>query len=121
MDNDLTKFFSKLFLPAGKRTYPFYPYICKYKTVCQNLIDPDPETRGALLPYLHRALHYLRPVMPEIEAALKGRDFSENLETYQMLKQNVPAQWTKIWNGLHLEMYLSSGDMKEYRIEHEGR
>jgi hypothetical protein len=117
MDNDLTKFFSKLFLPEGKRTYPFYPYICKYKTICQNLIDPDSQTRKELLPYLHGALQYLRPVMPEIEAALKGRDFSENLETFRRLKSAVPTKWEEIWNGLHLEMYLNSRDMKEYRID----
>jgi hypothetical protein len=117
MDNDLTKFFSKLFLPEGKRTYPFYPFVCKYKTVCQNLIDPDSQTRKELLPYLHRALEYLRPVMPEIEAALKGCDFSEDLETFRRLKSKVPAPWKEIWNGLHLEMYLNSRDLKEYRID----
>jgi hypothetical protein len=117
MDKDLTKFFSKLFLPEGKRTYPFYPYICKYKTVCQNLIDPDPKRREELLPYLHKALQYLRPVMPEIEAALKGRDFSENLEIFRRLKRAVPASWKKIWKGLDLKMYLDSRDMKEYRID----
>ena len=118
MDNDLTKFFSKLFLPEGKRTYPFYPFICKYKTVCQNLIDPDSETRRELLPYLHRALQYLRPVMPEIEAALKGHDFSPDLETFRSLRSRVPAPWKEIWNGLHVEMYLNSRDLKEYRIHH---
>jgi hypothetical protein len=117
MDNDLTKFFSKLFLPEGKRTYPFYPFICKYKTICQNLIDPDSSTRKQLLPYLHRALQYLRPVMPEIEAALKSRDFSEDLDTFRSLKSKVPPAWKDIWNGLHVEMYLNSRDMKEYRIE----
>ncbi len=117
MDNDLTKFFSKLFLPEGKRTYPFYPYICKYKTICQNFIDPDPQTRKELLPYLHRAVQYLRPVMPRIEAALKEGEFSEDNETFRELKRKVPLPWMKIWNGLHLEMYLNSRDMKEYRID----
>jgi hypothetical protein len=117
MDNDLTKFFSKLFLPEGKRTYPFYPFVCKYKTICQNLIDPDSNKREELLPYLHRALRYLRPAMPEIEAALKGRDFSEDLETFRRLKSKVPMDWKEIWNDLHVEMYLNSRDMKEYRID----
>jgi hypothetical protein len=117
MDNDLTKFFSKLFLPEGKRTYPFYPYICKYKTICQNLIDPDPPTRNELLPYLHSALQYLRPVMPEIEAALKEGEFSEDLETFRKLKHAVPPPWIEIWNGLHLEVYLNNRDLKEYRID----
>jgi hypothetical protein len=118
MDNDLTKFFSKLFLPEGKRTYPFYPYVCKYKTICQNLIDPDSVSRKQLLPYLHKALEYLRPAMPEIEAALKGCDFSEDLETYRRLKDAVPARWQEIWTGLRLETYLDKRDLKEYRIEH---
>jgi hypothetical protein len=118
MDNDLTKFFSKLFLPEGKRTYPFYPYICKFKTVCQNLIDPDPQTRKKLLPYLHSALRFLRPVMPQIETALKELDFSEDLETFRELKSTVPAPMMAIWNGLHLETYLNNRDMKEYRIDY---
>ena len=117
MDNDLTKFFSKLFLPEGKRTYPFYPYICKYKTICQNFIDPDSRRRKELLPYLHGVLQYLRPAMPEIETALKGRDFSEDLETFRRLRDAVPASWREIWDGLHLEVYLNSRDLKEYRIE----
>jgi hypothetical protein len=119
MDNDLTKFFSKLFLPPGKRSYPFYPYVCKYKTICQNLIDPDPPTRRRMLPRLHEALQYLRPVMPEIEAALKEGVFSEDLETFRRLKDAVPPDWQEAWNGLHVETYLNSQDMKEYRIDYE--
>jgi hypothetical protein len=118
IDNDLTKFFSKLFLPEGKRTYPFYPYICKYKTICLNLIDPDPGTREKLLPYLHNALHYLRPAMPEIEVSLKGGEFSESNQTFRQLKSSVPPPWVSIWDGLQLESYLNNRDMKEYRIEY---
>ena len=39
VDDDLTKFFSKLFLPKGRRMYPFYPFSCRYRTVCQTVID----------------------------------------------------------------------------------
>lgn len=117
IDNDLTKFFSKLFLPEGKRTYPFYPFVCKYKTICQNLIDLGPGGRKKLLPCLHRALGFLRPVMPEIEGSLKKQDFSESNETFRRLKRTVPAPWSGIWNDLRLEMYLNDQGMKEYRIE----
>ena len=119
IDNDLTKFFSKLFLPEGKRTYPFYPYLCKYKTVCQNYIDPDPHTRKQMLPYLHNVLRYLRPAMPRIEASLKSGQFSESNETFRELKGSVPRKWIEIWDPLHVDMYLNDRDMKEYRIENE--
>jgi hypothetical protein len=56
--------------------------------------------------------------MPQIEAALKGRDFSESLETFGKLRDKVPAEWLEIWNGFRLEMYLNSRDMKEYKIEY---
>jgi hypothetical protein len=118
MDNDLTKFFSKLFVPEGQRTYPFYPYVCKYKTVCQNLIDPDPQARKKLLPYLHKALEFLRPVMPEVEASLKNHEFSETNETFRRLRRAVPRDWLEVWNGVRLEMYLNDRDMKEWLIEH---
>jgi len=118
IDNDLTKFFSKLFLPEGKRTYPFYPFVCKYKTICQNLIDIAPGVREKLLPYLHGALGFLRPVMPEIEGSLKEQNFSESNVTFRRLKRSVPPPWSDIWSSLHLEMYLNDQDMKEYRINY---
>ncbi len=117
IDNDLTKFFSKLFLPEKKRTYPFYPFVCKYKTVCLNVIDLDAETRRKTLPYLHRALAFLRPVMGEIEAALRDQDFSERNTTFQNLRRKVPPAWTEVWKDIRLEVYLDEQDMKEYRIE----
>jgi hypothetical protein len=119
IDNDLTKFFSKLFLPAGKRTYPFYPYVCKYKTVCQNLVvDPAPEGRKKLLPYLHGALEFLRPFMPQIESSLKNHRFAESNKTFRKLKASVPLPWVEIWSKIGLEMYLNERDMKEYRLEY---
>ncbi len=117
IDNDLTRFFSKLFLPEGKRTYPFYPFICKYKTVCLNVIDLGAETRRKTLPYLHRALAFLRPVMGEIEAALRDQDFSESNTTFRTLRSKVPPAWTEGWKDIRLDVYLNEQDMKEYRIE----
>jgi hypothetical protein len=119
IDGDLTKFFSKLFLPDGKRTYPFYPYVCKYKTLCQNLaLDPAPEGRKKLLPYLHKALEFLRPFMSQIESSLKNHHFAESNKTYRKLKASVPLPWVEIWNNIGLEMYLNQRDMKEYRLEY---
>jgi hypothetical protein len=117
MDNDLTRFFTKLFLAPGVRLYPFRPFVCKYKTVCQTVIDFAPEGRRGGLPLLHRALGFLRPVMPEIEASLRSRPFSESDPVFKRLKARVPESWNGTWGDLHVEAYLNERDMKEFKLE----
>lgn len=117
IDNELTRFFSKLFLPEGKRTYPFYPYVCKYRTICQNLIRLNPEARKLYLPYLHRAIEFLSPSMKRIEQSMRDTSFSEDNETYKELKKQVPANWLETWNNLKIDVYLNKQDMKEFSVE----
>ncbi len=117
MDNELTRFFTRLFLPSGKRVYPFYPYLCRYKTVCQSLIRLSAEGRRQKLPYMHRAIQFLAPVMGQVEASMREGTFSENNETFQQLRRQVPAEWMDIWKGIEIEAYLNAEEMKEYRIE----
>ncbi|MBN1837220.1 MAG: hypothetical protein JW820_15290 [Spirochaetales bacterium] len=121
IDNDLTRFFSKLFLPEGARLYPFYPFVCKYKTVCQTVVDFDPEERKRRLPLLHRALAFLRPAMAEIEASMRSGRFSEDNPIYRGLKARVPDGWRSAWAGLSVEPYLNDQDMKEFRIDQAPR
>jgi hypothetical protein len=117
MDADLTKFFSRLFLPAGMRSYPFYPYLCRYKTVCQAIINPAPEGRKATIPYLHRALQFLVPVMDRIQSVMKSASFSEDLEFFRELKAKVPAAWYEAWKNVRLESYLNEAERREFRVE----
>ncbi len=117
IDDDLTKFFSKLFLPPGKRTYPFYPFVCKYKTICLNIIDFSPESRKKQLPYLHHAISFLLPEIDKIQNALKNTDFSENLEIFKQLKTKVPEALSVPWKNIKVEMYLNEQDMKEFLVE----
>ena len=117
MDNELTKFFSKIFLPQGKKTYPFYPYVCKYKTLCQNMIRFSPEARKLHLPYLHRALKFIEPVIGEVENSMRQGNFSEDNPTFRNLKRRVPPSWYEPWEKLHLEVYLNHLDMREFRVE----
>ncbi|HEY9595298.1 MAG TPA: hypothetical protein VHE79_12535, partial [Spirochaetia bacterium] len=117
MDADLTRFFSKLFLPAGKRVYPYFPYLCKYKTVCQSLIRLAPDDRAAAVPQLHRSLRFLTPAMERIQAEIKNQSFSEQLPSFRELKSNVPDSWYESWKGITVEAYLNAAEMKEYRIE----
>jgi hypothetical protein len=117
MDLDLTKFFSKLFVPAGKRLYPFYPFVCKLKTVCQTVVEHGNEARRARLPYLHGAVQFLKPHLPEIQEALRGSPFSENLDAFRRIKAEVPPSLSGVWAEYHVEAYLNAKDMKEYRLE----
>lgn len=117
MDNDLTKFFSRLFLPAGKRIYPFYPYVCKYKTVCQNVIRFSGAGRRQMLPHLHRVIQFLAPQMGRIERSMRDGKFSESNEVFRLLREKVPADWQEAWQGIQVQAYLNGQDMKEFLIE----
>ena len=117
IDHELTKFFTKLFLPKGKRAYPYYPFQCKYRTMCQGIIDLGFEERKKSAPYLHRALKTVSPMMRVIHASLKNSDFSEELATFKAIKQRIPSFWDTVWNDLVISPYLNEHDMKEFIIE----
>jgi len=118
MDTDLSKFFSKLILPEGARTYPYYPLFCKYKTVCAEAAPPDPERRKKLLPLLHRAVGFLGPEMERIQASLHDAAFSEALPEFQDLRGRIPATWREALRGVGTRAYLNDRDMKEYSLEY---
>ena len=117
MDADLTKFFSKLLLPQGLRSYPYYPFVCRYRTVCHVVLHLSVEGRREHVPYLHKAFQFLQPEMRNIEAALRGSEFSEALPTFQAIKERVPEYWKELWTSLKVTPYLNENDMKEYKIE----
>jgi hypothetical protein len=117
LDRDLTRFFSKLFLPPGKRTYPFYPLSCKYRSVCLNVVDLLPARRWEDAPLLHAARDFLKPHIEEIQDALKERAFSEDLETFQRLRAQIDASRQEAWSSLRVRAYLNESDMKEFVVE----
>jgi hypothetical protein len=117
IDRDLSKFFSKLFISPGKRLYPFYPFTCKYRTVCLTQPVLSPEGRTKHLPYLHRALSVVEPGMRSIERDLSYSEFSEELPSFQSLKKAVPYAWFSIWDAYTVTPYLTPENRKEWRIE----
>jgi hypothetical protein len=117
MDNDLTRFFSRLFLPPGLRTYPYYPYLCRYRTLCRSLIRFSAAERQAAVPQLDRAYGFLKPVMDRVESSLRSGEFSEDDPLFRELKGRVPEAWYRGWEGLRVEVYLNERDQKEYRVE----
>lgn len=118
MDNDLTKFFTKLVLPEGVRSYPYYPLFCKYKTICAQATPPSPDRRKKLLPLLHRAIAFLAPEMERIQASLKGRPFSDSLPEFVGLRKRIPASWREVLVGVTVRSYLNDRELKEYALEY---
>ncbi|MFP4362943.1 MAG: hypothetical protein ACLFR1_03665 [Spirochaetia bacterium] len=117
IDNDLTKFFSKLFIPDGKRTYPYYPFICKYRTICHSVINLSVDNRKKYLPYLHNAIQFLLPQLSDIQQSIRGDSFSADMPIFIDLKNKIPENWQDIWTDLSVSPYLNEEDQKEFVIE----
>jgi hypothetical protein len=117
MDDDLSKFFSKLVLPSGARTYPFYPLFCKYKTVCAESPSPSPEYRKLMLPLLHRSISFLAPEIERIQNSLRNQPFSEKMPEFEELRARIPASWRDALGGVSTKAYLNARDMKEFSLE----
>ncbi|GAB1433466.1 hypothetical protein MASR2M29_20920 [Spirochaetota bacterium] len=118
MDNDLTKFFTKLFLTPGQRIYPYYPFFCKYKTICANAPILTSEGRRNLIPLLHRAIKFLAPEMDKIQNLFRNSSFSEKMPEFQDLKNRVPDQWLKALAGYSSKAYLNEHEQKEYILSY---
>jgi hypothetical protein len=116
MDTDLSRFFSKLFIPAGIRIYPFFPFKCKYKTVCAEAPILRASTRKTMVPLLHNALKFLKPSIDKIQAALKHVSFDEQMDEFKTLKAQIPESWLGFFTGISVEAYLNDKDNKEYRL-----
>jgi hypothetical protein len=117
IDSDLTKFFSRLFLPPGMKCYPFYPYLCRYKTICQSVIELGPERRKTNIPDLHRALEFLSPAMDSIQAVMKSASFSEDMGYFRELKRRVPESWYSAWAAVRVAAYLNESDRREFSLD----
>ncbi len=117
MDEELTRFFSRLFIPAGRRSYPYFPFTCKYKTVCHTVINVDPDGRKRHLPYLIKAIDFLNPRLMDIQKSLKNKEFNEALPEFIKMKKEVPEYWSGVWGSLVVTPYLNDKDMKEFLVE----
>lgn len=116
-DAALTKFFSRLVLPEGSRTYPFFPLSCKFKTICAEVPVLSPPYRRNALPILHRSIAFLAPEMPNIESSLKSGEFSDKMPLFAEMRAKVPSPWMDIFRGYATKAYLNDRDMKEFSLE----
>ncbi|MFW6250556.1 MAG: hypothetical protein ACOC47_05565 [Alkalispirochaetaceae bacterium] len=116
LDTELTKFFTKLFAPEGKRLYPYYPINCKYRSICHTVVDVDPHLRERRIPQLHRIRRYLAPHMDEIQESLREESFSTDLQSFRTLKAGLPDTLRDLWNDVQVKAYLNEEEMKEYEV-----
>lgn len=116
IDADLTKFFSKLILPRGKRVYPYYPFNSKFRTICHTPVTLEATNRGATIPVLHRVRGFLAPHVERIQSILREEAFSESLPLFEEIKATVPAELEKPWETLSMKVYLNDEDMKEFEV-----
>lgn len=117
IDRELTKFFSKLVLPPGKRTYPYYPVTCKYRSICYAMAQLEPDRRKQWVVRHHQIRKSLYPHVGAIQACLKHEDFSESLELFQKLKAQIPAKWYDWYGELQVRAYLNEKEMREFLLE----
>jgi hypothetical protein len=118
IDDKLTKFFTRLFLPPKKRIYPYYPFLCMYKTFCGHLVGLSSRKREQWLPYYNKASRFLTPYIRRIEKALKDSPFSDDLALFKKIKKEVPPELLDMCGNIKVEVYLNHNDLKEYKIEH---
>lgn len=116
LDRDLTKFFSKLFLPPKKRTYPYYPLTCKYRSICYTALELTSDRRGRETALLAAARSFIKPHVEEIQDALKEDSFDESLPAFRRLKEQVDERWYDHFEKLRVRPYLNEADMKEFVV-----
>lgn len=116
IDSDLTKFFSKLMIPRGKRIYPYYPFNSKFRTVCLAPHDPEVERCGSMVPVLHRTRSFLAPYLESIQQVLREKEFNEALPLFEEIKSAVPRDLEAVWEPISMNVYLNSDDMKEFQV-----
>lgn len=117
MDLELTKYLSRLFIPEGKKIYPYYPFTCKYRTICHTLADLSINGRKKHLLYLYTARAFSLPIIDEIQEELKQNSFNSNLPTFRKMRKKVPDFWINVWKNLSIKTYLNSKDMKEFIVD----
>lgn len=116
LDAELTKFFSKLVMPAGRRLYPYYPFSSKFRTITGAVINIDPEGRKATVPVLQRTREFLGPHIEEIQEVLRGSQFAEDLPLFTSLRTRTPAAIRGAFAGLHMQLYLNDQEMREFEV-----
>ncbi|HEQ71656.1 MAG TPA: hypothetical protein ENN69_04130 [Spirochaetia bacterium] len=118
MDTDLSKFFTRLFLPPDRHLYPYYPLLCKYRTIAAMPIFFSRKEREQAVSVLEEAIRLISPSLTEIQDALKKSSFSDTLPIFRELKQKMDPVFPVFWENIRVRTHLNEYGRKEYTIEH---
>jgi len=116
IDDDLSRFFTRLFISPGKRLFPLYPFVCRHKTVCGTVIDFTPAAVDSLASPLKNAVEVLQPEIREIESVLRQNRYSDDLPVLQRLKKKIDTSLYSGWDAVIVETYPNQQGNREYRI-----
>ena len=116
MDSELTKFFTNIFLPNDKLSYPYFPFFCKYRTLIHFPLQFEPLHREKHISILDRSYNFLLPFMREIENVFKDFLFSKEMDIYKNIKEKIDTNWYNDFSSLKIDRYLNNRGMKEYEI-----
>ncbi len=116
MDSELTRFFTRLFLPENIHSYPYYPFACKYRTISHFPLRFSMTDRRRHLGILERSYNFIDPFMREIEDELKNSVYSPDMKLFKELKKKVNKDWYIDFSSLNIKRYLNSRGMKEYEF-----
>lgn len=119
LDRELTKFFSRLFQPKGKRLYPYYPLNCRFQAVCFQPYDLSLLGRQRAVALLQSCRRVIEPRIRDIEAALRKENFSEELPGFKIIQQTISPELIAYFQPLSIQSYLNQDDFKEYELKYE--
>lgn len=117
MDSELTRFFTKLFLQDNFLSYPYYPFVCKYRTISHVPMTFSPDARIKNVKILDRSFNFLEPYMRDIEEEFKISTFSPEMELYKELKKKISSEWYQDFKSLEIRRYLNNRGMREYELK----
>ena len=116
MDNELTKFFTNIFLNKEILSYPYYPFTCKYRTLTHFPLKFEPLYREKHITILDRSYNFLLPFMREVEKVFKDFLFSKEMDIYKSIKEKIDINWYDDFSNLKISRYLNNHGMKEYEV-----
>ncbi|MBN1523407.1 MAG: hypothetical protein JW904_02885 [Spirochaetales bacterium] len=116
MDDDLSKFFSRLFLLPEKRLSPYFPFVCKYRTICEQDLISHPQYHQTKVKLLHEAIRLIEPEIPVIQHTLRKASFTEDMAIFQAMKKKVDSALYARLDNVIVKSYLNSQGLREYII-----